>query len=55
MTEHGFKVRHVQTLYLPVDETRFSFFAAGVQDRVREANERAHLSFGRILEAVDLT
>lgn len=54
MTEHGFNVRHVQTLYLPLDETCFSVFAARSQEQVREANERAHLPYGRILEAVDL-
>ena len=52
MTSAGAPVRHLQTIYVPGDETCFGLFAADSLDVVAEANRRAGLEFTRIVAAV---
>jgi hypothetical protein len=45
-------VRHVQTIYVPADETCFALFEASSADLVAAASDRFGLGFRRICRAI---
>jgi hypothetical protein len=45
-------VRHVQTIYVPADETCFTLFEAPSADLVVAASERFGLGFRRVCRAI---
>lgn len=54
MRREGRRIHYVQSTLVPADETVFCFFEADDLQDVVELNERAGLSFDRIVEAVTL-
>lgn len=54
MRREGRHIRYVRSTLVPADETVFCFFEAADLQEVVELNERAELSFDRIVEAVTL-
>lgn len=55
LTEEGVRVRYLRSTYVPEDETCFDLFEGRDEAAVRKANERADVSFERIVEAVDVS
>ena len=53
--EHGGGVRFVRTTFLPADETMLHVFEASSAEALRDAVERAALTYERIVEAVEST
>jgi hypothetical protein len=45
--------RHLQTIYVPEDETCFTLFAAPSPEAIRDASERFDLRYRRIVIAID--
>jgi hypothetical protein len=45
-------IRHIETIYVPVDETCFTLFEAPSRERVMEASERFALGFNRVMLAI---
>lgn len=48
-------MRHVQTIYVPSDETCFTLFEAPSLDLVTEANDRFRLGFRRVAPAIAIS
>ena len=55
MTAEGRRVRYLSSTFLPGDETIFRFFDGSSVEDIREASERAEISFERIVEAVPVS
>jgi hypothetical protein len=53
LTEEGIPVRHIDSIYVPEDETCFHLFEAHSAEDVGEASRRASLEAMRIVEAHD--
>jgi hypothetical protein len=45
-------IRHIQTIYVPADETCFTLFEAPSPERVLEASERFELGYRRVMPAI---
>jgi len=45
-------IRHIQTIYVPADETCFTLFEAPSPELVREASERFELGYRRVMHAI---
>jgi hypothetical protein len=54
-TAEGKPVRYIRSMYIPGDARCTCLFEANDADAVRDVNERAHIPFTRIVEAMDLT
>jgi hypothetical protein len=48
MTRRGLHVRHIQTIFVPVDETCFHLFEAGSAEALAEGTRGTHLGSGRV-------
>jgi len=48
-------IRHVQTIYVPSDETCFTLFEAPSLDLITEANDRFGLGYRRVVPAVAIS
>lgn len=46
------RIRHIQTIYVPADETCFTLFEAPSPDLVTEASERFGLGYRRVMPAI---
>lgn len=55
LTSQGKAVRYIRSTFVPGVSKCMCLFEAPNPENVREANERAHIPFTRIVEAVDLT
>jgi hypothetical protein len=49
---HAMSIRHIQTIYVPADETCFTLFEAPSPELVREASERFELGYRRVMLAI---
>jgi Protein of unknown function (DUF4242) len=49
---HAMSIRHIQTIYVPADETCFTLFEAPSPELVREASERFELGYRRVMPAI---
>jgi hypothetical protein len=45
-------IRHIQTIYVPGDETCFTLFEAASPELVLEASERFELGYRRVMPAI---
>jgi hypothetical protein len=50
----GHRVRYLRSIFVPQDARCFCLFEAEDETLVRAVNQHAHLSFTRIVEALDL-
>ncbi len=55
LTAEGRQVRYIRSTFVPGESKCMCLFEAPSPDHVREANERAHIPFTRIVVAEDLT
>jgi hypothetical protein len=55
LTAEGRDVRYIRSTFVPGENKCMCLFEASNPDDVREANERGHIPFSRIVEAEDLT
>ena len=55
MTAEGNAVRYIRTTFVPGESHCMCLFDAANEALVREANEKAHLPYNRIVPAMDLT
>jgi hypothetical protein len=55
LTAEGRQVRYIRSMFVPGESKCMCLFEASNPDHVREANERAHIPFTRIVAAEDLT
>lgn len=55
LTAEGRQVRYIRSMFVPGESKCMCLFEAPTPDLVREANERAHIPFTRIVIAEDLT
>ena len=55
LTAEGKEVRYIRSTFVPGQNKCMCLFEAPNPENVREANERAQISFTRIVEAMDLT
>jgi hypothetical protein len=51
LRDEGREIKYVRALLVPSDDAVFHVFTADVIDTVREAGERAAMSFARIVES----
>jgi hypothetical protein len=49
---HAMSIRHIQTIYVPADETCFALFEAASLEVVTQASERFELGYRRIVPAI---
>lgn len=54
MAREGTPVRFLRSIFIPEDETCFSLYEGPSAEAVREASERAGISFERVAEATDI-
>jgi 16S rRNA C967 or C1407 C5-methylase (RsmB/RsmF family) len=54
LTASGREVRYIRSTFVPGENKCMCLFEAPNPENVREANERAHIPFTRIVPAVDL-
>lgn len=54
MRDEGTQVRYLRSTFLPAEEKVMCLFEASSMEPVKEANERAHIPFDRILEAAHI-
>jgi hypothetical protein len=47
-------IRHIQTIYVPADETCFSLFEADSVEQVTETSNRFKLGYRRVVAAITL-
>ena len=45
-------IRHIQTIYVPADETCFTLFEAGSLELVTETSDRFGLGYRRVVSAI---
>lgn len=55
LTALGRQVRYIRSTFVPGDSKCICLFEAASSELVREANERGHIPFTRIVPAEDLT
>lgn len=55
LTAEGREVRYIRSMFVPGESKCMCLFESPSPDHVREANERAHIPFTRIVVAEDLT
>jgi hypothetical protein len=55
MTAKGKKVRYIRSTFVPGESRCMCLFEASGPELVKEVNEKAHIPFTRIVEALDLT
>ena len=55
LTAEGRQVRYIRSMFVPGESKCMCLFEASDPDNVREANERGHIPFTRIVIAEDLT
>jgi len=55
LTAEGRPVRYIRSTFVPGEHKCMCLFEADQLAHVREANERGHIPFTRIVEAEDLT
>lgn len=55
LTAEGRHVRYIRSTFVPGESKCMCLFEAATQELVREANERGHIPFTRIVPAEDLT
>jgi len=55
LTAEGRQVRYIRSMFVPGESKCMCLFEAPNTENVREANERAHIPFTRIVVAEDLT
>lgn len=55
LTAQGRQVRYIRSTFVPGENKCMCLFEAPSVDNVREANERGHIPFTRIVIAEDLT
>src|SRR6516162_5596729 len=55
LTAQGKEVRYIRSTFVPGENRCMCLFEAPNPDNVREANERGHIPFTRIVAAEDLT
>jgi muconolactone delta-isomerase len=55
LTAEGRQVRYIRSTFVPGESKCLCLFEAANPENVREANERAHIPFTRIVQAEDLT
>ena len=55
LTAEGKQVRYIRSTFVPGENKCMCLFEAASPDHVREANERGHIPFTRIVPAEDLT
>jgi hypothetical protein len=55
LTAEGREVRYIRSTFVPGENKCMCLFEASNPDDVREANERGHIPFTRIVQAEDLT
>jgi len=48
-------IRHIQTIYVPADETCFSLFEADSLEQVTETSNRFKLGYRRVVAAITLS
>lgn len=51
---HAMSIRHIQTIYVPSDETCFTLFEAASLDLVTQTSDRFKLGYRRVVAAVVL-
>lgn len=47
-------IRHIQTIYVPADETCFTLFEAASLELITEASDRFGLGYRRVVAAITL-
>ena len=47
-------IRHIQTIYVPADETCFTLFEAASLEQVTETSDRFGLGYRRVVAAITL-
>lgn len=55
LTAEGRHVRYIRSTFVPGESKCMCLFEAATPELVREANERGHIPFTRIVPAEDLT
>jgi hypothetical protein len=55
LTAQGRQVRYIRSTFVPGESKCLCLFEAANPENVREANERGHIPFTRIVQAEDLT
>ena len=55
LTAQGRQVRYIRSTFVPGESKCMCLFEAANPEHVREANERGHIPFTRIVQAEDLT
>lgn len=55
LTAQGRPVRYIRSTFVPGENKCMCLFEASNPEHVREANERGHIPFTRIVVAADLT
>ena len=51
---HAMSIRHIQTIYVPADETCFTLFEAASPDQVTETSDRFGLGYRSVVAAITL-
>jgi hypothetical protein len=51
---HAMSIRHIQTIYVPADETCFTIFEAPSLKLVTETSERFGLGYRRVVAAITI-
>jgi hypothetical protein len=49
---HAMSIRHIQTIYVPADETCFTLFEAASLERVTQTSARFELGYRRVVPAI---
>jgi hypothetical protein len=55
LTAEGKEVRYIRSTFVPGESKCMCLFEAASPENVREANDRAHIPYTRIVAAEDLT
>ena len=55
MTEEGTPVRYLRSTFLPGEDKCYCLFEGPSADAVRAANDRAHIPYDRVVEAMHLS
>ena len=49
---HAMSIRHIQTIYIPADETCFTLFEAASLELVIQTSDRFELGYRRVVPAI---